>query len=56
MAFAPSAAADILGGPVSIRLVDDGQGLELTIAGGDQGFPCCHSKNDDAAGQYDCGA
>jgi len=30
---------DPIGGPVTIQLVGGGQGLELTIAGGDQGFP-----------------
>jgi hypothetical protein len=44
-----------IGGPVTIKLVGGGQGLELTIAGGDQGFPFCNN-NDDAAAQYYCGA
>ena len=44
-----------IGGPVSVRLVRSGQGVDLSIAGGDQGFPFCNS-NDPAAAQYYCGA
>ena len=45
-----------VGGPVSIKLVGGGQGLELTIAGGDQGFEFCNSNDNDAARHYYCGA
>ena len=45
-----------IGGPVTIKLVGGGQGLELTIAGGDQGFPFCNSNDNDAATHYYCGA
>jgi hypothetical protein len=45
-----------IGGPVTIKLVGGGQGLELTIAGGDQGFPFCNSNDNDAAMHYYCGA
>jgi serine/threonine-protein kinase len=45
-----------IGGPVTIKLVGDGQGLELTIAGGDQGFPFCNNNDNDAAMHYYCGA
>ncbi|MDT5366839.1 MAG: hypothetical protein QOC62_1270 [Mycobacterium sp.] len=45
-----------IGGPVTIELVGGGQGLELTIAGGDQGFPFCNSNDNDAARDYYCGA
>jgi hypothetical protein len=45
-----------IGGPVTIKLVGDGQGLELFISGGDQGFPFCNSNDDDAARHYYCGA
>ena len=45
-----------IGGPVSIKLVGGGQGLNLTVAGGDQGFPFCNSKDNQAASQYYCGA
>jgi hypothetical protein len=41
------------GGPVSIKLVGGGQGLELTIAGGDQGFGFCNSND---TTHYYCGA
>jgi hypothetical protein len=45
-----------IGGPVTIKLVGGGQGLQLTIAGGDQGFPFCNSNDNDAARHYYCGA
>jgi hypothetical protein len=45
-----------VGGPVAIKLVGGGQGLELTIAGGDRGFPFCNANDDDAARHYYCGA
>ena len=45
-----------VGGPVSIKLVGGGQGLNLTVAGGDQGFPFCNSKDNEAASNYYCGA
>jgi hypothetical protein len=41
-----------IGGPVTIKLVGAGQGLELTIAGGDQGFPFCNDNDNDAASLY----
>lgn len=44
------------GGPVSIKLVGGGQGLELTIAGGDQGFPFCNANASGPARNYYCGA
>jgi hypothetical protein len=47
---------DPIGGPVSIKLVGGGQGLNLTVAGGDQGFPFCNSKDNEAASHYYCGA
>ena len=40
----------------TITLVGAGQGLQLTVAGGDQGFPFCNSNDDDAARHYYCGA
>jgi hypothetical protein len=43
-----------IGGRVTMKLVGAGQGLELTIAGGDQGFPFCNDN--DAASIYYCGA
>jgi hypothetical protein len=45
-----------IGGPVTIKLVGAGQGLELTIAGGDHGFPFCNDNDTDAARHYYCGA
>jgi hypothetical protein len=45
-----------VGGPVTIKLVGGGQGLELFIAGGDQGFPFCNSNDNDAARHYYSGA
>jgi hypothetical protein len=45
-----------IGGPVTIKLVGGGHGLELTIAGADQGFPFCNSNDNDAAMHYCCGA
>jgi hypothetical protein len=50
---AASNPKDPIGGPVTIKLVGGGQGLELTIAGGDQGFPFCNSND---ASHYYCGA
>lgn len=41
------------GGPVSVKLVGGGQGLELTIAGGDQGFEFCKAN---ATTHFYCGA
>jgi hypothetical protein len=43
-------------GPVTIKLVGGGQGLELTIAGGDRGFPFCNNDDNDYASHYYCGA
>jgi hypothetical protein len=45
-----------IGGPVSVKLVGGGQGLNLTVAGGDQGFPFCNNKDNAAASNYYCGA
>ncbi len=45
-----------IGGPVTITLVGDGQGLQLWIAGGDQGFPFCNDNDDLDASHYYCGA
>jgi serine/threonine-protein kinase len=45
-----------IGGPVTITLVGGGQALQLSVAGGDQGFPFCNSKDDEAARHYYCGA
>ncbi len=45
-----------IGGPVTIRLVGGGQGLQLTVAGGDQGFPFCNINDNDAARHWYCGA
>jgi hypothetical protein len=42
-----------IGGPVTIKLVGGGQGLQLWMAGGDQGFPFCNSND---ASHYYCGA
>ncbi len=53
---AASNPKDAVGGPVTIKLVGGGQGLQLWIAGGDQGFPFCNSNDDDAARHYYCGA
>jgi hypothetical protein len=41
------------GGPVTIKLVGGGQGLQLSVAGGDKGFPFCNSND---ASHYYCGA
>ena len=53
---ASTSARTAVGGPVTITLVGAGQGLQLTVAGGDQGFPFCNSNDDDAARHYYCGA
>jgi hypothetical protein len=53
---AASNPKDPIGGPVTIKLVGSGQGLQLTVAGGDQGFPFCNSNDNDAAMHYYCGA
>ena len=45
-----------IGGQVSIHVVGDGQGLELTVAGADQGFPFCNNNDNDTAMHYYCGA
>jgi hypothetical protein len=45
-----------IGGPVTITLVGGGQGLQLWVAGGDQGFPFCNSNDDEPARHYYCGA
>jgi hypothetical protein len=45
-----------IAGPVTIKLVGGGQGLELTIAGGDQSFAFCNNDDNDAAMHYYCGA
>jgi hypothetical protein len=53
---AASNPKDPIGGPVTIKLVGDGQGLQLWIAGGDQGFPFCNSNDNIDASHYYCGA
>ena len=50
---AASNPKDPIGGPVSIKLVGGGQGLQLSIAGGDQGFGFCNSND---TTRYYCGA
>jgi hypothetical protein len=45
-----------IGGPVTISLVGGGQGLQLSVAGGDRGFPFCNSNDDEFASHYYCGA
>ncbi len=45
-----------LGGPVTITLVGGGRGLELWIAGGDQGFEFCNSNDNLDDSHYYCGA
>lgn len=45
-----------IGGPVTINLVGGGQGLQLWIAGGDQGFPFCNDNDNEDASHYYCGA
>jgi hypothetical protein len=50
---AASNPKDPIGGPVSIKLVGAGQGLQLWMAGGDQGFGFCNSN--DTTHDY-CGA
>jgi hypothetical protein len=53
---AASNPKDPSGGPVTIKLVGEGQGLQLWIAGGEQGFPFCNSNDNlDASHEY-CGA
>jgi hypothetical protein len=47
---------DPIGGPVTVKLVGGGQGLELWVAGGDQGFPFCNSNDNLDASHYYCGA
>ena len=42
--------------PVRIKLVGGGQGLQLWMAGGDQGFPFCNSNDNLDASHYYCGA
>jgi hypothetical protein len=44
------------GGPVTIKLVGGGQGLQLWIAGGDQSFPFCNTNDNLYASHYYCGA
>ena len=53
---AASNPKDPSGGPVTIKLVGEGQGLQLWIAGGDQGFPFCNSNDNLDASHYYCGA
>jgi hypothetical protein len=45
-----------IGGPVTITLVGGGQGLQLWVAGGDQGFPFCNGNDNVDASHYYCGA
>jgi hypothetical protein len=50
---AASNPKDPIGGPVTIKLVGGGQGLQRSVAGGDQGFPFCNSNdNFDASHDY----
>jgi hypothetical protein len=42
-----------IGGPVTIKLVGGGRGLQLWETGGDQGFSFCNSND---ASHYYCGA
>jgi hypothetical protein len=44
------------GGPVTITLVGGAQGLQLSVAGGDQGFPFCNSNDNGDALHVYCGA
>jgi serine/threonine-protein kinase len=44
------------GGPVTIKLDGGGQGLQLSVAGGDQGFPFCNNNDNLDASHYYCGA
>ena len=53
---AASNPKDPIGGPVTIKLVGGGQGLQLWMAGGDQGFPFCNSNDNLDASHYYCGA
>jgi hypothetical protein len=53
---AASNPKDPIGGPVTIKLVGGGQGLQLWMAGGDQGFPFCNSNDTLDASHYYCGA
>ncbi|MGB9308919.1 MAG: hypothetical protein WCB92_36055 [Mycobacterium sp.] len=53
---AASNPKDPIAGQVTITLVGGGRGLQLWVAGGDQGFPFCNSNDDDAARHYYCGA
>jgi hypothetical protein len=53
---AASNPKDPIGGPVTIKLVGNGQGLQLWMAGGDQGFPFCNSNDNLDASHYYCGA
>jgi hypothetical protein len=50
---AASNSKNPVGGPASITLVGGGQGLQLTVAGGDTGFGFCNSTATDRS--Y-CGA
>jgi hypothetical protein len=43
-------------GPVTIQLLGDGQGLELTIAGADSGVPFGNGNDSGAASHYHRGA
>jgi hypothetical protein len=53
---AASNSKNPVGGPVSITLVGGGQGLQLSVAGGEQGFPFCNSNDNLDASHYYCGA
>jgi hypothetical protein len=53
---AASNSKDPIGGPVTIKIVGDGAGLQLWMTGGDQGFPFCNSNDNVAASHYYCGA
>jgi len=53
---AASNPQEAIGGPVKLKLVGGGQGLQLWVAGGDQGFPFCSSNDNLDASHYFCGA
>jgi hypothetical protein len=45
-----------VGSYVTLTLVDGGQGLLLSVGGGDQNFPFCKIVNGNKVNSYDCGA
>jgi hypothetical protein len=44
------------GGYVLMHLVDSGNGMQMSIAGGDNGWPFCKSVNGNYVNHADCGA